>query len=146
MIAWPRMVGNIWALCIVLQVSSMFLLSGLEASSGFSYVVPRAVFTWDFINSITLEIRRLSELWRREFLLKGFEWFVDHADFIVTDRSNLVRGSVRPLEACKTLVRIRWFGSFENHRAQFVWWRNCKWGWLLIENVRNKSRWVAISF
>ena len=49
----------------------MFLFSGLEASSGFSYVVPRTVFTWDFINNITLEIRRLSELWRRKFLLKA---------------------------------------------------------------------------
>ena len=62
----------------------MFLFSGLEASSGFSYVIPRTVFTCDFINNITLEIRWLSVLWRREFLLKGFEWFVEHADFIVT--------------------------------------------------------------
>ena len=26
-----------------------------------------------------------SELRRREFLLKGFEWFVDNADFIFTE-------------------------------------------------------------
>ena len=63
----------------------MFLFPGLEASSGFSYIVSRTVFTWDFINSIALEIRRLAVLWRREFLLKGFEWFVVHTDFIVTD-------------------------------------------------------------
>jgi len=28
----------------------------LEASSGFSYVIPRAVFTWNFVNNITLKI------------------------------------------------------------------------------------------
>ena len=70
---------------MVLQVSLMFLFSGLEASSGFSYVVPRTVFTLNFINNTTLEIGRLSVLWRREFLLKSFKWFVDHADFNVTE-------------------------------------------------------------
>jgi len=29
---------------------------GLEASSGFSYVVPRTVFAWDFVNNIALDI------------------------------------------------------------------------------------------
>ena len=80
MIVFPRMVGKIRAIRIVLQVPLMFLFAGLEAPSGFSYVVPRTVFTWNFENNIALKIRGLSELWRREFSLKGFEWFVDNTD------------------------------------------------------------------
>ena len=74
MIVFPRMVGNIRSIGIVLQFPLMFHFAGLEASSGFSYVVPRTVFTWNFVNNIALKMRELSELWRREFLLKGFEW------------------------------------------------------------------------
>ena len=95
MIVFPRMVGNIRAMTIVLQVPLMFLFAGLEASFGFSYVVPRTVFTWNFVNNIALKIRGLSELWRREFLLKGFEWFVETRISFLW--SNLVRESVTPL-------------------------------------------------
>ena len=73
------------AIWIVLQVSLMFLFSGLEASSGFSYVVPRTVFAWNFVNNITLKIWGLSELWWREILLKGFKWFVDNSDIIFAE-------------------------------------------------------------
>ena len=62
MIVFPRMVGNIRAIRIVLQVPLMFLSAGLEASSGFSYLVLRTVFAWNFVNNIALKIRRLSEL------------------------------------------------------------------------------------
>ena len=44
MIVFPRIVGNMRAIRIVLQVPLMFLFAGLEASSGFSYVVPRTVY------------------------------------------------------------------------------------------------------
>ena len=36
-------------------------LSGLEASFGFSYLIPSTPFTWDFI-AITLEIQRFRDL------------------------------------------------------------------------------------
>ena len=85
MIVFPRMVGSIRSIRIVLQVPLMFLFAGLEASSGFSYVVQRTVFTWNFVNNISLKIRGLFELWRREFLLKGFEWFVDNTDIIFVE-------------------------------------------------------------
>ena len=66
------MVGNVRSIRKILQIPLMFLFAGLEASSGFTYVVPRTVFTWNFVNNIALKIQGLSELWRREFLLKGF--------------------------------------------------------------------------
>ena len=97
MIVFPRMVDNVRSIRIVLQILLMFLFAGLEASSGFSYVVPRTVFTWNLVNNIALKIRGLPELWRQEFLLKGFEWFVDNTDIINFIRNSLVRGSVRPL-------------------------------------------------
>ena len=50
------MVCNVWALCIVLQISLVFLPSSFKASSSFSYVVPRTAFTRDFIDNITLKI------------------------------------------------------------------------------------------
>ena len=86
MIVFPRMVGKIRAIRIVLQVPLMFLFAGLEAFSGFSYVVSRRVFTWNFVNNIALKIRGLSELWRREFSSKGFEWFVDNTDIIFASK------------------------------------------------------------
>ena len=39
----------------------MFLLSGLEASSSFPYVIRRTVFAWDSID-IKLEIQRFRDL------------------------------------------------------------------------------------
>ena len=39
-VVFPRMVSNIGALCIILQISLMFLFSGLKTSSSFSYIVP----------------------------------------------------------------------------------------------------------
>ena len=86
MIGFPRMVGNIRTIRTVLQVPLMFLFAGLEASSGFSYVVPRTGFTWNFVNNNALKIQGLSELWTREFLLKGFEWFVDNTDIIFASK------------------------------------------------------------
>ena len=86
MIVFPLMVGNIRAIRMVLQVPLMFLFAGLEASSGFSCVVPRTGFTWNFLNNNALKIRGLSKLWTREFLLKGFEWFVDNTDIIFASK------------------------------------------------------------
>ena len=51
----PRMVCNVWALCIVLQISLVFLPSSFKAYSSFSYVVPRTVFARDFLDNIALE-------------------------------------------------------------------------------------------
>ena len=89
------MVGNIRAIRIVLQVPLMFPFSNLEASSGFLCVVPRTVFTLNFVNNLALKIRGLSELWRQEFLLRGLSGLLTtRISFL---RSNLVRGLVRPL-------------------------------------------------
>ena len=54
MIVFPHMVGNISVIRIDLQVPLIFLFVGLEASSSVSYVVPRTVFTWNFVNNIDL--------------------------------------------------------------------------------------------
>ena len=72
MIVFPSMVGNVRSTRKILQIPFMFLFVCLETSSSFTDVVPRTVFTWNFVNNIALKIRGLSELWRREFLLKGF--------------------------------------------------------------------------
>ena len=50
-----------------------FFFSDLEASSGLSYVVPRTVLTWDFINNIG--VPKVVCTLKTGFLLKG----VDHA-------------------------------------------------------------------
>ena len=62
MIVFPSMVGNVRYIRKILQIPLMFLFASLEASSGFTYVVPRTVFTWNFVNNIALKIRGLSEL------------------------------------------------------------------------------------
>ena len=39
----------------------------------------------DFMDNIALEIQGLPELWRRKLLLKGFNWFADNSDFVITE-------------------------------------------------------------
>ena len=54
MVVFPSMVGSVRSIRKILQIPLMFLFAGLEASSSFSYVVPRTVFTSNFVNNIAL--------------------------------------------------------------------------------------------
>ena len=54
----------------------MFLFTGLKASSGFSYVVPRAVFTWDFYKQHHIGDVKVVGTLRKGILVEEFLDFI----------------------------------------------------------------------